>query len=89
MPQCLLLAPGARSRLWRGADPPQPAPLRGAQLLQQHVRQQMRDVQLGAQTPAGKEWVRGWDDWKQAGPTPGPAVAAVEAAEAAAREGKS
>ena len=30
------------------------------------------------ETPWGKDWVRGWDDWKKEGPEAGPAVLAGE-----------
>ena len=36
------------------------------QMLREDVAKQLKsNVDAGAHTPAGKEWVRGWDDWRK------------------------
>ncbi len=46
------------------------------QSLREHVKHMMDENRHeAAAAVAGKEWMRGWDDWKKEGPAPGPAVA--------------
>lgn len=50
------------------------------QALQQHVAAMLEENRhQSAATAGGKEWLRGWDDWKEEGPAPGPGVSSEAA----------
>jgi len=48
----------------------------GVQSLRGHTQRMMAEnSEPAAQAVSGKEWVRGWDDWKKEGTAEGPAAA--------------
>lgn len=52
-----------------------PYPFVSAQALREAVKSQMHENSDSATHAAsGRDWVRGWDDWKKEGPEPGPAA---------------